>query len=292
MASSAQEWLALGIEAYLNRRFDEAAEDFEKAVAMDSGSVQAHLALGAARFTLYMRGSFTRPPNFSAAGDRWEDEWAAFEDKQKAMRTEQNSTNWPLAEKSLKRANQLDPRDKLVVEYLCALYFFWKDPVDEQNDRMDEAKHWLERLLELNPGHKYANSQCGMILIAKAHKLIPNYGRFPSVPEPDLPSLRPKVGPLLEEARRHFARALSIAGEQTAASHFLDEVTSMETYLADPEKSARDLREKFAALRKRAQAGGDADSSSETITFHLSPEAIAEDRARPFPPNPWRIPTG
>src|SRR5438045_8992833 len=103
MASSAQEWLALGIEAHLNRRFDEAAEEFEKAVAMDSGSVQAHLALGAARFTLYMRGSFTRPPNFSAAGDGWQDEWGAIEDKQKAIRTEQNSTNWLLADESLRR---------------------------------------------------------------------------------------------------------------------------------------------------------------------------------------------
>jgi hypothetical protein len=54
-----------------------------------------------------------------------------------------------------------------VVEYLCALYFLWKDP-DEQIDRLDEAKHWLERLAELDPRNNYANFYCGMILTTKA----------------------------------------------------------------------------------------------------------------------------
>ena len=50
---SAEAWLALGIEAYQQLRLTEAAAHFEQAVAVDSRSVQAHLALGAARLTLY-----------------------------------------------------------------------------------------------------------------------------------------------------------------------------------------------------------------------------------------------
>jgi hypothetical protein len=214
------------------------------------------------------------------------------------MRAEQNSTNWPLAEKSLKRANQLDPQNKLVVEYLCAIYFYWKDPFDEQNDRLDESKQWLECLAQLDPEHKYANFYCGMILSEKARKLLPNYGRLPSVPEPDLASLRAKAGSLLEEASRHLSRALILHGEQTAASHFMDEVRSMQAYLADPDKSARDLHDKLTeSFREHWQAtaaepAGHAvqSGSSATITFRLSAEALAEDRERPFPPNPWRIP--
>ncbi len=215
------------------------------------------------------------------------------------MLAEQNSTNWLLAEQSLKRANQLDPQDKLVIEYLCALYFAWKDPLEE-NDRMDEAKQWLERLAELYPEHKYANFYCGMILTFKARKLLPNYGRYPALPEPDLASLRMKARPLLEEATRHLERALALHGEKTAAPHFLDEVTSMQTYLADPDTAARELQEKATELfRKHWQARETQTQAAEdnvksgpsaTITFHLSPEALAEDRARPFPPNPWRIP--
>ena len=47
--------LPRGIEAYEKQRFDEAIKHFENAVAINSGSVQAHLALGATRFTLYKK---------------------------------------------------------------------------------------------------------------------------------------------------------------------------------------------------------------------------------------------
>ena len=214
------------------------------------------------------------------------------------MLAEQNSTNWALAEKSLKRANELDPQDQLVIEYLCVLYFAWKDPLEE-SDRMDEAKQWLERLAELYPEHKYANFYCGMILSAKARKLLPSYGRFPPLPEPDLASLRTKVSPLLEQASRHLARTLTLDREHAAALHFIDEVTSMQAYLIDPDQAACDLRDKATELFRNQWQAGAAErrtagpavppGPSTTITFRLSPEALAEDRARPFPPNPWRV---
>ncbi len=295
---TAEAWLARGIEAYAKRSFEEAAGNFEKAVAVDPGSVQACLALGAARLTLYQNRPSPVATYFFAERDISEPELAVHREKEKAILAEQNSTNWPLAENSLKQANQLDPQNKLIVEYLCALYFYWKDS-SQENNRMDEAKQWLEYLLELDPRHKYANFYCGLILTDKARKLLPNYGRFPPLPEPDLASLRMKVGPLLEEASRHLTRALALHGEQTGASHFIDEVTSMQAYLADPDKAARDLQEKFTKLFREhsqaaeTQAAGEAtpSSTSETITFTLTPEALAEDRERPFPPNPWRLPS-
>src|SRR5690349_6661346 len=98
---SAEAWMARGVEAYLAKRVEEACEDFEKAIALNSGSAEAHLALGAARLTLYLR----RPAGFwldvTAEGERAEREWAAHEERERAILAEQNSTNWPLAEKSL-----------------------------------------------------------------------------------------------------------------------------------------------------------------------------------------------
>src|SRR3954464_15234316 len=92
------------------------------------------------------------------------------------------------------------------------------------------------------------------------------------------------------------ARALALYGEQTAASHFMEDVAAMRVYLTDPEKAAMMLRAKFEdrirqhppATETKVQGTEEAESSSssETITFELSPDAIAEDRARPFPPNP------
>jgi len=76
-------------------------------------------------------------------------------------------------------------------------------------------------------------------------------------------------------------------------------VTSMRAYLADPEGAAKAMRDKRQEMLRRHLRGDAEDSqdgesgsssSSATITFTLSPEAIAEDRERPFPPDPWRIP--
>ncbi len=216
---SAESWLARGVEAYGAKRFDEACEYFENATTTDPSSVQAHLALGAARLTLYKQRPAGFSPDLEAAGERMLQEWAAYEERERAILAEQNSTNWPLAENSLKRANQLDPENDLIIEYLCSLYFSWKDPRDKENDRMDEAKRWLERLLEVRPDHKHANVHCGMILIGKTRKLLPNYGHYPVRPEPNLPILRAKAEPLLDEASRHLARAIALYGEQTAAPH-------------------------------------------------------------------------
>ncbi|MFL6446164.1 MAG: tetratricopeptide repeat protein [Bryobacteraceae bacterium] len=292
-------WLARGIEAYGQERFSHALELFEKAVAVDPESLPAHLAVGAAYLTLYRKRPSPPLPDVTSAGyEVWEREFRLHQDNANAILAEQNATSWPRAEKSLRTANRLDPDGPLVVEYLGALYYSWKDPLDE-SDRFDEAKRWLDRLLELYPEHKYANFYCGMILIAQAHKLLPDYGRFPPLREPDLPSLRLKVGPMLEEASRYFTRQLTVVREHTAASYFIDEITSMQAYLKDPEQAARELSAKLTeSFRNHVQprmaaseSGGVAvaDAQSETITFRLSPEALAEDRARPFPPNPWRL---
>lgn len=297
---SVERSLARGTEAYLARRFEEACQHFENATAIDPNSAQAQLALGAARLTCYIQRPAGFSPNFAGSGDRAEREWAAYQEREKAMLLEQNSTNWPIAEKSLKRANQLDPENALIIDYLCSLYFHWKDPLDDANDRVDEAKRWLERLLEVRPHDKWADVCCGMILSMKAGKLLPNYGRYPAAPEPNLGSLRKKAGPLLAEAERHLARAIALYGEETAAPHFMKEVTSKREYLADPNQAAETRRKHHEEMfrehvRNRAKqnqtAGASKESSSSSgITFQLSPEAVAEDRARPFPPNPWRLP--
>jgi hypothetical protein len=132
-----------------------------------------------------------------------------------------------------------------------------------------------------------------MILTTMAQRLLPNYGRLPSTPEPDLASRRIRVEPLLDEASRHLVRAATLVDDQSAIGHFSEEIASMKAYLADPDQAARDLRDKHTQLlRKHLQASeaGASAPSSGMITFRLTPEALAEDAERRFPPNPWRIP--
>jgi tetratricopeptide (TPR) repeat protein len=301
---TAEAWLARGTEAYTKGSFDKAAEHFEKAIAADPRSAQAHLALGATRLTLYQGGRWPPSPAYgSIPGDILEAEFTAYREQEKALLIEQNSTNWPLAEKSLNRASQLDPQNSLIAEYLCALYWIWEDPLNEENDRMDDAKWWLKRLAEVDPGNKYTDLYCGILLSGKARKLLPNYGCLPSSPEPNPTSLQTKVGPLLEEAMLHLTRALarqSSDQEHAAVLHLVDEITSMQTYLVFPEQAMREMHDRAIELfRKHSQpraaerqavGGALPPGPSDTITFTLTPEALAEDRARPFPPNPWRLP--
>ena len=293
--------MANGIEAYQKHNFDEAAEHFEKAVAIAPGSLDAHLALGATRLTLYQRRPSPTSSNYLVERrDITEQELMEYREKEKAILAEQNRTNWPLAETSLKRANQLDPRNELVVEYLCVLYFSWKDPTDEEADRLDNAKQWFERLAELNPEHTHANFYVGMILTTKARKLLPNFGQFPSTPEPDLSSRRRLVEPLLEEASRHFARAQAVSGDQTGAAFFGDDVASMRVYLDDPENSARDLRDKFdnafrehsKKMKASERQGGESAPDVNLPRLHSTSVLKPGPKSRPrkFPPNPWLIP--
>jgi tetratricopeptide (TPR) repeat protein len=289
----AQAWRARGIEAYQGQRYDEAIAHFEKVVASEPESVQAHLAVAAARMTVAGRQSM--PPAVGLS----QSELARHREQVEAFLREQASTNLPLAEKSLKRANELDSRDKLVIEYLCALYFGWPDPDDDFRHK-DEAMVWLERFAEVCPGNKFSHVYCGLILKDRAGKLLPNHGLgiMPPVPRPDLALLGEQAGPLLDEASRHFSIALTIDPANAAVLKLLDDINSMRSFLIDPDKAARDQRKKLeermrqprqARLEKQVADDVAPAGASGTVTFQLSAESIAEDLARPFPPSPWRL---
>ncbi len=113
--------------------FRQSCRVFREAVAIDPGSADAHLAVGATYLTLYNRGRWTPTPdsfsNVDSDPEIADAEWRAYEEQKRALIIQQNSTNWPLAEESLKRASQLDPQNKLIIEYLCELYSMWKDPL-------------------------------------------------------------------------------------------------------------------------------------------------------------------
>jgi len=298
----AEAWLARGREAYQKQRFAEAAEHFKHAVALAPDSLPAHLALAATHLTLYKKPpSPPTPASLRAGRDVSEAELRAYRAQQQAILAEQNSTHWPLAEESLQRAYRLDPQNQLVIEYLCALYFVWKDPLNEENHRLEEARQWFARLTEVDPNHRYAAFYGGMIASIQARKLLPHDGRFPPPPETDEDheALRRKVRPLLEEATRHLLRALMLDPKHGGALHFMADVKSMEASLAETEDAARQKQEESAEWERKAeqvneearQAAGQPvrSGSSGTITFRPSPEALAEAQARPFPPNPWWI---
>jgi tetratricopeptide (TPR) repeat protein len=298
----AEAWLTRGSEAYQKQHFVEAAAHFEKAAALEPGSVEAHLAVGVTRLTLYKKRPSPPSPDWvRARRDVTEAELRAYREQEQAILAEQNLTNWARAEESLQRAYRLDSQNKLVLEYLGVLYFVWKDPFNEETHRLAEAKHWFVQLAAVDPGHQYADYQCGLLASMQARKLLPHDRQFPPPPETEehRRALRRTVGPLLEEATRHLRRALTLNPKHAGVLHQLAKVKSMEAFLAETEEDARQKQEESAEWEQKAQrvseearqAAGEPvwSGSSATITFCPSPEALAEARARPFPPNPWWI---
>jgi tetratricopeptide (TPR) repeat protein len=298
----AEIWLARGVEAYQQQHFTEAATHFEKAVALDPGSAPAHLALGVARLTLYQKRPAPPSPDWvGARRDITEAELRAYREQEQALLAEQNATNWARAEESLQRARQLDPQNQLILEYLGALYCAWKDPFEEENHRLAEARSWLARLAALNPEHPSAHWDCGRIACQQAQRLLHQDGRFPPPPEmdEDRRARRTNIGPLLAEATRHLGRALARNPKHGGALRRMAQVKAMEASLAETAEMARQKQEESAEWKRKAQRISEAallalgepvwSGSSATITFRPRPAALTAARAQPFPPNPWWI---
>jgi hypothetical protein len=74
-----------------------------------------HLALGATRMTLFQRRPSPLSDYLWAEHDISEAGLRVYREMEQAILAEQNSTNLPRAEESLKRANQLDPKNILVI---------------------------------------------------------------------------------------------------------------------------------------------------------------------------------
>jgi tetratricopeptide (TPR) repeat protein len=166
---NAETWLERGAEAFAYQRIAEAGQDFEKAVAADPRSSRAQLSLGVIRLFQYQNGVGEARHDTDLADDAgrsWTaEQWQARAEKRRGQIAEQNTTNAASAEEHLRRALELEPRNQTGIEYLASLYYWWLDPRTEAYARRDDAKHWYERLLEINP----AASVCP--LHVRSHRL-------------------------------------------------------------------------------------------------------------------------
>jgi Tfp pilus assembly protein PilF len=126
---TAQTWIEKGAEAFANMRMAEAAQDFQKAVEADPHFVKAQLSLGVIYLFQYQNGVAGQPDRMddvSSGRRRLPPTEVAKAEKRRAQIAEQTATNAARAEEHLKQAVQLDPRYEPAMEYLAALYFWWR----------------------------------------------------------------------------------------------------------------------------------------------------------------------
>jgi tetratricopeptide (TPR) repeat protein len=112
---SARDELDQGVRDYRNARYEEAAEHFRNAVALDPNSLYAHLYLGTVYAQMFIPGAET-PEN-----QAWAD---------KAITEFKNVLN-------------LDPRNINSIKGIASLYF--------NSNKLDEAKDYYQRGSEIEP---------------------------------------------------------------------------------------------------------------------------------------------
>ena len=109
---------------------------------------------------------------------------AAEMDRTRSRIVEQNATNGKRAEENLQYALQLDPQNKLVMEYLAALYYAWMEPTANsmwtgRRSRLVDAQHCYGRLLEVDAKHKFANYVCGVMDWQRAYDVMRLHEKLP-----------------------------------------------------------------------------------------------------------------
>ena len=315
---TAQTWLEKGAEAFANMRMAEAAQDFQKAVEADPHSVKAQLSLGVIYLFQYQNGVAEQP-------DRMDDvsrgprrltpaEVAAKAEKRRAQIAEQNATNAARAEEHLKQAVQLDPRYEPAMEYLAALYFWWRDPASDMWDlwvRRDDARDWYARIAEHNTQHRYAHYACGVIDYQKAFVLIRSTPGWRHLADENTRrSLRSKVGSLLDDSAASFLRSLEIDPNNSDAMAYLGSVKTDEALIAQSMDDSARLKAEAADWYRKvdqiraayAKATGQPWPSSNTaaISFKRIPGTPpipsfppdARFMIPPAPPPPPPLPPG
>ena len=265
-------------------RLDEAGQDFQKAVEADPRSAKAHLSLGVIYLFRYQNGvgkpvdlpddylnRIKKLPPGSPPPALPPRSLLGRSPNRIAQISGQNSTNGAMAEEYLKKALELEPLNEQSMEYLGALYFWWRDPATENWARRDDARRWYARLLEINPRHRFANYVCGVIDFDSSFKIIRSTPGFPRPLANDESgrSLRAKVDPLLKVSAQNFLRSLEIDPANSDAMIYLGYVRSDEAYIAEsPHESAR----------LRTEATDWYDKADQTK------EAHAKTTGQPWPP--------
>src|SRR4051812_36610151 len=149
---NAETWLERGAEAFAYLRMAEAAQHFEKAVAIDPHSAETQLSMGVIRLFQYKNGVSEARNDTDLADDNggnWTaEQWQARAEKRRAQMAQQNTTNAASPEQHLMRALELELRSQTGIEYLASLYYCWLDPTTEAYARHNYAKRWYERLLQ------------------------------------------------------------------------------------------------------------------------------------------------
>jgi TonB family protein len=199
-----QSWLDKGRQDLSSARYAEAVSDFQKAADLNPEDPNTRLALAGAYLAQYYPGS-TSPENASLAQH---------------------------ARVELERALQLDPRNLRAFRSLGALSLQEAESLPESDKlrKLDDARDWLQRVIEADPSAKDAYSSLGMIAWQKfSPAVVAARAQLQMRPEDPGPltdaavrqELAAKYGGVIDGGIGYLNEALRLDPEYWEALHYL-----------------------------------------------------------------------
>ena len=194
-ATTADEQVNLGVQAFRNARYAEAARHFSTAVRLDPGYLDAGLYLA----TTYMQ-------QFVPGSD-------SPENQQMAQR----------AQDEFQRVLSLDPENDVALASIASLYFNRK--------KFEDAREWYEKLTSLSPENKEAWYTLGVIAWSQFY---PAYGEARAKaglksedpgPLPDADAraaLKARWGGMVADGIRNLEHALSLDPDYDDAMTYMN----------------------------------------------------------------------
>ena len=226
----ARDHINKGVHAYKSARYDEAVEHFKTAVQLDPEFPTARLYLATAYMNQYIPGADSPENNQYAKAAQ--DEF---------LRVLENSPDDP------------DSR-KVAIAYLASLNYQQASGIPKLEDKLrklDEARAWYEKLVQVDPQNKEAWYSLGVITWAKWYpELMAARTKLGMKPEDPGPlkdakvraELREKYGPMVEEGINNLEKALEVDPDYDDAMAYMNLLIRERADLADtPQQYKRDL---------------------------------------------------
>lgn len=226
----ARDHINKGVNAYKGARYEEAVEHFKTAVQLDPEFPTARLYLATAYMNQYIPGADSPENNQYAKAAQ--DEF---------MRVLENSSDDP------------DSR-KVAIAYLASLNYQQASGIPKLEDKLrklDEARTWYEKLVQVDPQNKEAWYSLGVITWAKWYpELMAARTKLGMKPEDPGPlkdakvraELRDKNGAMIEEGIKNLEKALEVDPDYDDAMAYMNLLIRERADLADtPQEYKRDI---------------------------------------------------
>jgi len=224
----ARDQLNRGVAQFKSAKYAEAVEHFERAVELDPEFPTARLYLATAYMSQYIPGA----------------------------ESPENIKNAKAANDNFLKVLQQDPKNQVAIMSLASLHYNEAQGTQKLEDKLlklDEAKTWYQRLVDIDPKNKEAHYSLGVIAWAKWYPALMQarnkLGMKPEDPGPLKDAklreeLKTQYSDMIDDGIKHLQAALQIDPEYDDAMAYMNLLIRERADLRDDKQAyEQDIKE-------------------------------------------------